>query len=109
MAEPTLQQVFGAGASQTATTLTITKSDLLRLTESASNTAEQLLSAILITAQQHLTQANFDANIDQSLVIAGGYTSNPVRGTNNTQYRSDQLTVTLSKVDTQTTIEPDDY
>ncbi|MFK0733480.1 MAG: hypothetical protein ACIWVG_20390, partial [Gloeotrichia echinulata HAB0833] len=94
---------------QTATTLTITKADLLRLTASSSNTAEQLLSAILVTAQSYLTQANFDANIDQGLVIAGGYTSNTLRGTNNTQYRSDQLTVTLSKVDTQTTINPDDY
>ncbi|WYL97416.1 MAG: hypothetical protein HEQ35_29690 [Gloeotrichia echinulata IR180] len=109
MAEPTLQQVFGAGASQTATTFTITKADLLRLTASASNTAEQLLSAILITAQSYLTQTNFDVNIDQSLVIADGYTSNTVRGTNNTQYRIDQLTISLSKIDTQKTIVPDDY
>ncbi|MCM0593456.1 MAG: hypothetical protein KA716_25970 [Gloeotrichia echinulata DEX184] len=109
MSEPTLQQLFGAGASQSATTLTISKSDLLRLTASSANTSEQLLTGILLTAQTYLTQANFDANIDQSIVIAGGYTSNVVRGTNNTQYRTDQLTISLSKIDTQTTIDPDDY
>ncbi|WYL93423.1 MAG: hypothetical protein HEQ35_05710 [Gloeotrichia echinulata IR180] len=109
MAEPTLQQVFGASASQTATTLTITKADLLRLTASASNTAEQLLSGILLTAQSYLTQANFDANINQSIVISNGYSSMTTRGTDNAAYRSDQLTVSLSKVDTQSVIDPDDY
>ena len=31
MAEPTLQQVFGSGATQTATTLNILKSDLVAI------------------------------------------------------------------------------
>ncbi len=109
MAEPTLQQVFGASASQSGTTLTITKADLTGLTASSVNTAEGLLAAILIKAQAYLTQANFDANIDQSIVIAGGYSSFTTRGTNNTAYRNDQLTVTLAKPDTSSTLDPDDY
>jgi hypothetical protein len=109
MAEPTLQQLFGANASQTATTLTITKADLIRLTPSASNTAEQLLAGILVTAQSYLTEANFNANIDQSITIANGFTSITVRGDNNASYRSDSVTVTFSKVDTQSAINPNDY
>jgi hypothetical protein len=109
MAEPTLVQVFGDNATQTGTSLTITKADLAGLTASSSNTAESLLAAILIKAKNYLTQSNFDANIDQSIVIAGGYSSFTTRGTNNTAYRNDQLTLTLAKPDTSSTLDPDDY
>jgi hypothetical protein len=109
MAEPTLQQVFGANASQTATTITIAKGDLVRLTPSPSNTAEQLLAGILVTAQAYLTETNFNANVDQSISITNGFTSITVRGDNNAQYRSDSMTITFSKVDSQSAIDPDDY
>jgi hypothetical protein len=47
----TLQQLFGVGAFQDASTLIIQKSNLVRLTNlSTNNTAESLLVAILITA-----------------------------------------------------------
>ncbi|MBD2438260.1 hypothetical protein [Nostoc sp. FACHB-110] len=46
----TLQQLFGVNASQDNQTLTIRKSDLPLLTPSNSNTAESLLTAILIKA-----------------------------------------------------------
>ncbi|MEH1940095.1 MAG: hypothetical protein V7L01_07750 [Nostoc sp.] len=46
----TLADIFGEGATQNATVLVIRKSDLLRLTPQANNTAESLLVAILITA-----------------------------------------------------------
>jgi hypothetical protein len=45
-----LAQLFGEGAYQDASVLVIQKSDLLRLTPQANNTAESLLAAILITA-----------------------------------------------------------
>jgi hypothetical protein len=109
MAEPTLQQIFGAGASQTLTTLTITKADLTGLTSSANNTAESLLVAILLKAQAYLSQANFDADIDQSIVITDGFSSFTTRGANNTAYRTDSKTINLSKVDASATIDPDDY
>lgn len=46
----TLSQLFGEGATQTSSTLIISKADLIKLTASANNTAESLLVAILLTA-----------------------------------------------------------
>ncbi|MCC5641105.1 hypothetical protein LC593_35850 [Nostoc sp. CHAB 5844] len=109
MAEPTLQEIFGSNASQTSTTITITKADLTGLTASSSNSGESLLVAILLQAKVNLTQTNFDSNIDQSIYIATGFSSFTNRGTDQTQYRTDQLTVTLAKIDNQATFDPDDY
>jgi hypothetical protein len=107
MAEPTLQQVFGANATQNATTITIAKADLTGLTASETNTAESLLVAILIKAKTALTQANFDANTDQSLLITEGFPSITYRGTD--AYRQQPIEVRLNKLDTSATIDPDDY
>ncbi|MBD2435829.1 hypothetical protein [Nostoc sp. FACHB-110] len=109
MAEPTLQEIFGSNATQDINTITIRKSDLTGLTASASNTGESLLVAILLKAKVNLTQTNFDSNIDQSIYIATGFSSFASRGTDQTQYRTDQLTVTLAKIDQQSTFDPDDY
>lgn len=48
MAEPSLTEVFGPGATQTATTLTITKADLPGLTAAIDNRAEQQLPFIFL-------------------------------------------------------------
>jgi hypothetical protein len=109
MAEPTLQDVFGSNATQTSTTITITKADLTGLTASSSNTAESIFVAILLKAKANLTQTNFDSNIDQSIYIATGFSSFTNRGTDQTPYRTDQLTVTLAKIDEQSDFDPDDY
>ncbi|MCC5619254.1 hypothetical protein LC605_30120 [Nostoc sp. CHAB 5836] len=109
MPEPTLQQVFGANATQTATTITITKADLPGLTPSSTNRAESLLTAILLKAQDGLPQSTFDTNIDQSIYIVSGFPGFAFRGANNDSYRVDQLTVNLAKPDTSATIDPDDY
>lgn len=109
MAEPTLSSVFGANATQTATTITIDKADLPGLTAAANNTAESLLTGLLLRAQLGLTQVGFDADIDQSIYIASGFPSFTFRGINNDSYRVDQLTVNLAKPDTAGTIDPDDY
>jgi hypothetical protein len=109
MAEPTLVQVFGTGATQDATTITISKADLTGLTASTTNTAESLLTALILKAKTYLNQTNFDANIDQSIVIDTGFSSFTNRGTNNTPYRTDQLTISLAKIDSGSTLDPDDY
>ncbi|MBD2197940.1 MULTISPECIES: hypothetical protein [Calothrix] len=109
MAEPTLTDVFGANATQTSTTITITKADLPGLTAGSNNTAESLLIAILLKAQTPLSQTNFESNLDQSIYIANGFPSFAFRGTNNDQYRVDQLTINAAKPDTTSTIDPDDY
>lgn len=111
MPEPSLTEVFGTGASQSATTITIAKADLAStdLIASPTNSAESLLVAILLKAKNFLTEAAFEANTDQSLYVAPGFKSTTIRGTNNTQYITDQLTVTLAKIDPQTPINPNDY
>ncbi|MFM6252850.1 MAG: hypothetical protein ACKPEQ_27520, partial [Dolichospermum sp.] len=65
MPEPTLTEVFGAGATQTATTLTISKSALatVGLTASSDNSAEAILAAILLIAKINLTETKFESNI----------------------------------------------
>lgn len=48
----TINEWFGVNASQTADTFTISKSDLPGLTPSANNSAESLLSAIILKARE---------------------------------------------------------
>jgi hypothetical protein len=109
MAEPTLTDIFGAGATQDENTITIQKSSLPRLTPSANNTAESLLTGIVLKAQTSLTQTNFDGNIDQSIYLSTGFPSFTNRGADNTQYRVDQLNINFAKVDTGAIINPGDY
>ncbi|KPQ34612.1 MAG: hypothetical protein HLUCCA11_13950 [Phormidesmis priestleyi Ana] len=113
MAEPTLTEVFGAGAIQDATTLTITKADLVSvgLTASASNTAESLLAAIVLKARDFLTDTAFTSNPDQSITILSGFDSIVQRdnggGTFST-VRQAQLNVNLHQPDTFV-IDPDNF
>lgn len=107
MAEPTLQEIFGSNATQDETTITIDKADLAGLTPSASNTGESIYVAISLTAKSYLTETNFEANIDQSIYIEDGLSSFTTR--NETAYRTDQLTINLSRLDTTNAINPDNY
>jgi hypothetical protein len=69
MAEPLLTEIFGAGATQTATSLTILKAGITGLTPQSANTAESLLVAILVRAMLHLSPANAANNPNQSASI----------------------------------------
>jgi len=110
MAEPTLQEVFGAGATQTATTITILKADL-GITATANNRGEQLFAGIVKKATTNLTTANFATNADQSIVINTGFDSLVYRTINNVQttYLQNQLTINFAKIQTSVGITPDDY
>lgn len=109
MAEPSLQQVLGNGASQTVETLVIAKADLatVGLTASATNTAESLLAAIVLLAKKQLTDANQSSNPEQNITIDDGFPSLVTR--NNKQYRQQPIALNLQKLDTASTINPDDY
>jgi hypothetical protein len=109
MAEPTLLEVFGAGATQTATELRISKADLttVGLTASGTNTPESLLAAIIALAQLRLTELAFDANIDQSITITNG--TDALISRNGKTYRQTNKTVEFYKVDNVGTFDPDDY
>ncbi len=114
MAEPTLIQVFGTNATQTATTLTISKNDLVAtgLTLADDIPAEKLLAAILKQAATTLSEENRDTNIDQSVAVSQSsipsFTTR-VNGTVTATYIRDSFTVELDKAYSSTGIDPDDY
>lgn len=112
MAKPTLIQVFGAGATQSATTLTISKADLAAtgLTASAINTPESLLIAILLLSKSQLTAANQDLNPEQSTIIAEqDFNFQELVPRNNVVYRQSTYTARFQAIDTNTTTDPDNY
>jgi hypothetical protein len=110
MAEPLLTDIFGAGATQTATTITILKADL-PMTAAAVNRGEQVLAAICKKASGTLTTANFTTNTDQSITVSAGYDSLVYRtvGTDQSTFLQSQLTVNFAKLQTSSGITPDDY
>ena len=110
MAEPTLQQVFGANAVQDATTLTISKADLTGLTASASNRAEALFVAILLKAKSYLTETNYDSNTDQSItIVTPDYNAQSLVTRGTQQYRQYTENINLFKIDNTGAIDPDDF
>lgn len=111
MAEPTLTAVFGANATQDATTLTITKADLTStgLTPSANNTAESLLLAIVLKFKAVLTDTARDTNVDQSVAVVEGF-SPSITTRNNVIYLRNTISVEVDKLLTGAdVIDPDDY
>ncbi|MDZ8190011.1 MAG: hypothetical protein RMX96_34895 [Nostoc sp. ChiSLP02] len=58
----TLQQLFGANASQDISQIIIQKSDLLGLTPATNNTAESLLVALILTAESTFEGEVVDSN-----------------------------------------------
>ncbi len=110
MAEPTLQEVFGTNASQTATTLTITKADLtsVGLTASANNTAESLIVAILLKAKEYLSDTNQATNNDIQVTVEQSAFPQII-SRNSQNYRQITFNVDLQTVDTSFNIDPDNY
>lgn len=112
MAEPTIQQVFGANAQSTATTLTIAKADLaaVGLTASATNTAESLFVALVLLAKNYLTTANQENNVDQSVVVVNSsFNFLSFQTRNNQQYRQFSYEVNLQDIYSGTSPDPDNY
>jgi hypothetical protein len=110
MAEPLFTDIFGAGATQTATTIVILKADLA-MTAAAINRGEQCFAAICKKAATNLTSTNFSANPDQSVSIAPGFDSLAYRqnGTVQETLLQTQLTINFAKVQPTSGITPDDY
>ncbi|MEH2136849.1 hypothetical protein [Nostoc sp.] len=118
MSEPTIVQVFGSNATRLASGATTSTSGLFipdsalmtaGLTTPSTASAEGHLVAVIKNAESYLTQTNFDANIDQSLIVSDGFSSFTTRGSDNTAYRQDQKTISLAKVDIGSTVNPGDY
>lgn len=108
MAVPTLAEVFGPGASQTATTLTINKADLPTLTASADNTAQQLVVGIILKIMQKLSPENHDADPDVKIEISNGGQS-VIPGTGGVNSRQDNFPMTFYKSVAAEQVDADDY
>lgn len=109
MAEPTLVQLFGTGATQTASTITIQKAALQEkgLTAAADNSAESLLVAILLVARDRLTADNQTTNPEQSITIQDSFENLLTR--NEIKYRQTTLSLNLQRLDDGALIDPNDY
>lgn len=109
MAEPSFTDIFGATATQDATTVTLTKADFtgVGLTASATNHGEAVLVAILKKAATALTVAAQVANPDQQITIEQGVTGTVIRDGNT--YRQYPYTVNLQKLEPADTVDPDDF
>ncbi|WP_016951663.1 hypothetical protein [Anabaena sp. PCC 7108] len=109
MPKSTLAEVFGQGATQTATSWTIQKADFPTLEASATNSGSALLAAILIENNGKLTKAAFDADVEKSIYIEDGFSNFIPRGETSIQYRVDQIVTNLAQVDSGSTLDPDNY
>jgi hypothetical protein len=107
---PSLQDIFGAGASQTINTITIVKADL-PMTAAAANNGEQVFAAIAKKAADKLTATTFATNPDQSISIVPGYNQTVYRTINGNPVEHLQIPLTINFVKPQITagISPDDY
>lgn len=111
MAEPTLTQVFGAGSTQDATVIAMSKADYagLGLTAVANNTAESLLVSIILSAAQTLTEANRLLDlVNRNIAIT--YTGQDLidQGGGNVFLR-DTYQISLYKSTAIVTVDPDNY
>ncbi|MGL4638793.1 MAG: hypothetical protein ACRCVX_03530 [Shewanella sp.] len=111
MAELSITDVFGSGATQDATTVTFTKASLAAagLTASANNTAESILGALVLALRSRLTATGLESNADQSITVIDGFDS-LIRGVNAqgapTVKRQTQINVNLFTPDSFT-LDPD--
>ena len=111
MPEPLLTEVFGAGASQTASQLVLLKADMVSrgLTAAAVNTSESMLVYLVLQSANVLTEANrltdlANRNISvsysgQDLIDQGGANI----------YLRDTYQISLYKLTTIQPIDPDNY
>jgi hypothetical protein len=107
MAQPSLQDVLGPGATQDATTITILKADLPGLTPAANNNGEQLFAGIVKRARVYLTDANQTNNPDQNITFGETFSRFVTR--NDQKYRQNQIPINFQKLDNDPDIEPDEY
>lgn len=109
MTIPSLTDVFGPGATQTATTITIAKADLTGLTALATNNGQQLFAALLLKAAAKLSSTNRTNDADVKITIDyTGQTIFPITGSEALD-RQDSYTVVLHKQVAKADVDPDDY
>ncbi len=97
MSEPLLADIFGTNATQTDTTLTISKADLatVGLTALTNNTSESLIASLIKLWSTSLTETNYETNADQSVYLSRSSPALVSRLVNDqlTQYKQDSYTI----------------
>ena len=113
MAEPTLTEVFGTGATQTSTGLTVTKAPMSEfgLTATGTNTAESLLGGIVAVAAKNLSEANrANDRVNRNLTISpAGFDVVEDPAGSGQYFRRDIYTVILYKSEPNTPLSLDNY
>jgi len=111
MAQETLQQVFGANVTQTATTLTINKADLAAsgLVASATNNPGELFVALMLNASTGAYNSTNQSNNPEVpiTITQSTYPSIDVRNSQN--YLQQNFTVSLETVLSSEAIVPANY
>lgn len=110
MAEPTLPEVFGANATQTATTITIDKANLgiVGFNPAASNSAESIFVALVLMAQRVLTEENRAGDaINRGVTVF--YSGQDLINQGSQNYRRDAYSVLLYKQQSLSPVVPGDY
>lgn len=109
MPVPTLQNVFGAAATQTATTITIPKASLPTLTAIADNNGQEVFVGIMLLAASYFTTAARDADPDRQIEVTyEGQTIFSIPNSTNLD-RQDTFTTVLHKTVARAEVDADDY
>lgn len=111
MAEPTLTEVFGAGALEDALAIVVTKAAMAErgLTPAAQNTAESMFVAMLLNARLQLTPDGRAADIaNRNVTIEFSGQDLVDQGAGNVFLR-DTFQVSLYRPTTIAAIDPDNY
>ncbi|MTJ11851.1 hypothetical protein FJR11_04415 [Anabaena sp. UHCC 0187] len=116
MAEKSLEQILGTGATRLASSAAAPSAGLFipdsllisaGLITPTTATAEGHIVAIVKLLKTNLTQTVYDADNDNSVYVSDGFASFTTRGT--TQYRVDQVIVNLAKIDSEAGLDPTKY
>lgn len=109
MADPTLQDVFGPGATQTATTITIAKADFPKLTARVDNSGQEVFVGLILRAADFFTTTARDTDTDRKLEVTyDGQTIFPIPNSTDLD-RQDTYTCVLHKTVARADVDPDDY
>ena len=116
MAEKTLVQIIGTGATRLAAAAAAPGAGLFipdslfiaaGLPDPTTATAEAHIAALIKLLKETLTQAAFDADTDAQIYIENGFDSFTTRGTS--RFRVRQLTINMAELDSGATIDPTKY
>lgn len=109
MAKKVLTDAFGTGATQTASTISISKDPLIAqgLTAVASNAPQGIIAALVKLWNLTFTSANRTSNPDETITVT--YDGQSSRTENGNVYRVDTYRIQLYKLTPPTDADPDDY